>query len=179
MLLGFCHYYHLSIVFTIFVVITIPNFRIMAKLQTGDKAPDFKGKNQNGNEVCLQDFKGKKLVLYFYPKDNTSGCTAEACSLRDSYSDFRSRGYEIVGVSPDSEKSHIGFIAKNSLPFTLIADTDKTIAAAYGVWGEKKMYGRAYMGIIRTTFVIDENGIIKDIIEKVDTKNHARQLFSN
>ena len=152
---------------------------MMTKLKTGDKAPDFKGKDENGSEVCLQDYRGKKLVLYFYPKDNTSGCTAEACSLRDSYSDFRSRGYEIIGVSPDSEKSHTGFIAKNSLPFTLIADTDKTIAAAYGVWGEKKMYGRAYMGIIRTTFVMDENGIIEDIIEKVDTKNHARQLLGN
>ena len=151
----------------------------MSKLKIGDKAPDFKGKDENGNEVCLQDYKGKKLVLYFYPKDNTSGCTAEACSLRDSYSDFRSIGYEIVGVSPDSEKSHTGFIAKNSLPFTLIADADKTIAAAYGVWGEKKMYGRAYMGIIRTTFVIGENGLIENIIEKVDTKNHARQLLGN
>ena len=149
------------------------------KLQKGDKAPDFKGKNQNGNDICLQDYKGKKLVLYFYPKDNTSGCTAEACSLRDSYGDFRSNGYEIVGVSPDNEKSHTGFIAKNNLPFTLIADTEKTIAQAYGVWGEKKMYGRSYMGIIRTTFVIDAEGIISDIIEKVDTKNHAQQLMIN
>ena len=148
----------------------------MFKLKRGDKAPDFKGKNQNGNDVCLQDYKGKKLVLYFYPKDNTSGCTAEACSLRDWYGDFRSRGYEIVGVSPDSEKSHIGFIAKYSLPFTLIADTDKIIATSYGVWGEKKMYGRSYMGIFRTTFVIDEDGYISDVIEKVDTKNHAQQI---
>jgi peroxiredoxin Q/BCP len=149
----------------------------MSKLKTGDQAPGFKGKDQNGNEVSLQDYRGKKLVLYFYPKDNTGGCTAEACSLRDSYSDFCSRGYEIVGISPDSEKSHTGFIAKYSLPFTLIADTGKVIAAAYGVWGEKKMYGRACMGIIRTTFVIDEKGIIEDVIEKVDTKNHARQLI--
>ena len=151
----------------------------MLKLKTGDKAPDFKGKNQDGYDVCLHDYKDKKLVLYFYPKDNTSGCTAEACSLRDSYSDFRDRGYEIVGVSPDSEKSHTGFIAKHHLPFTLIADTDKTIATAYGVWGEKKMYGRAYMGIIRTTFVIDEQGFIGEIIEKVDTKNHAKQIISS
>ena len=149
----------------------------MIKLKIGDKAPDFKGNDQNENEICLANYSGKKLVLYFYPKDNTSGCTAEACNLRDSYSDFRSRGYEVVGVSPDSEKSHAGFIAKNNLPFTLIADTGKTIATAYGVWGEKKMYGRAYMGIIRTTFVIDENGVIEDIIEKVDTKDHARQLL--
>jgi len=148
----------------------------MLKLVPGDKAPDFKGKNQNGDDICLQDYKGRKLVLYFYPKDNTSGCTAEACSLRDWYGDFRSRGYEIVGVSPDSEKSHIGFIAKYSLPFTLIADTDKIIATSYGVWGEKKMYGRSYMGIFRTTFVIDEDGYISDVIEKVDTKNHAQQI---
>jgi len=148
----------------------------MIKLRIGDQAPDFKGKDQNGNEICLQDYKDKKLVLYFYPKDNTSGCTAEACSLRDSYSYLRNRGYEIIGVSPDSEKSHTGFIAKHNLPFNLIADTEKTVATAYGVWSEKKMYGRTYMGIIRTTFVIDENGIIEDIIEKVDTKNHAQQL---
>ena len=149
----------------------------MSKLKTGDYAPDFKGKDQNGKEVCFQDYRGKKLILYFYPKDNTSGCTAEACSLRDSYSDFRRRGYEIIGVSPDSEKSHTGFIAKYNLPFTLIADTEKTIATAYGVWAEKKMYGRAYMGILRTTFVIDENGVIENIIEKVDTKNHASQII--
>ena len=149
----------------------------MSKLKTGDYAPDFKGKGQNGKEVCFQDYRGKKLILYFYPKDNTSGCTAEACSLRDSYSDFRRRGYEIIGVSPDSEKSHTGFIAKYSLPFTLIADTEKTIATAYGVWAEKKMYGRAYLGILRTTFVIDENGVIENIIEKVDTKNHASQII--
>ncbi len=149
----------------------------MSTLKIGDKAPDFKGKDQSGKEINLSDYKGKKLVLYFYPKDNTSGCTAEACSLRDSYSDFRSRGYEIVGVSPDNEKSHTGFIVKYSLPFTLIADTDKVIASNYGVWGEKKMYGRAYMGIIRTTFVIDEKGMIENIIEKVDTKNHAQQLL--
>jgi peroxiredoxin Q/BCP len=148
----------------------------MLKLKTGDQAPDFRGKDQNGREVGLLDYLGRKLILYFYPKDNTSGCTAEACNLRDSYSDFRRRGYEIVGVSPDSEKSHSGFIAKYSLPFTLIADTGKTIATAYGVWAEKKMYGRAYMGILRTTFVIDENGMIENIIEKVDTKNHAEQI---
>lgn len=149
----------------------------MPKLAAGDKAPDFKGKDQNGKETSLSDFRGRKLVLYFYPKDNTSGCTAEACSLRDSYGEFRRRGYEIVGVSPDSEKSHTEFISRHRLPFTLIADTDKTIAAAYHVWAEKKMYGRSYMGILRTTFVIDEQGIIENIIEKVDTKNHSRQLL--
>ena len=150
----------------------------MLKLVPGDKAPDFKGKNQNGDDICLQDYKGRKLVLYFYPKDNTSGCTAEACSLRDAYGDLRSRGYEIVGVSPDSEKSHTGFIAKHSLPFNLIADTDSVIAMAYGVWGEKKMYGRSYIGTFRTTFVIDQDGVISEIIEKVDTKNHAKQLIN-
>ena len=149
----------------------------MKSIVPGDKAPDFRGKDQNGNDVSLVDYHGKKLVLYFYPKDNTSGCTAEACSLRDSYSEFRQQGYEIVGVSPDSEKSHTRFITKNNLPFTLIADADKSIAMAYGVWAEKKMYGRAYMGILRTTFVIDEKGIIEKIIEKVDTKNHAGQLL--
>ena len=149
----------------------------MIKIKIGDKAPDFQGKDQNGNEICLQDYSGKKLILYFYPKDNTSGCTAEACSIRDSYDDFHNRGYEIAGVSPDSEKSHTGFIAKYNLPFTLIADVDKAIAIAYGVWGEKKLYGRVYMGINRTTFVIDENGYIENIIEKVDTKNHANQIF--
>ena len=149
----------------------------MIKLKIGDQAPDFKGKDQDGNEISLQDYRDKKLVLYFYPKDNTSGCTAEACSLRDSYSNFRNSGYEIVGVSPDSEKSHISFKSKHNLPFALIADTDKVIAASYGVWGEKKMCGRVYMGIIRTSFVINEKGLIEDIIEKVDTKNHAEQLL--
>ena len=149
----------------------------MIKLNIGDQAPDFKGKNQNGESVALSDYQNKKLVLYFYPKDNTRGCTAEACSLRDSYADFLNDGYEIIGVSPDSEKSHTGFIAKHQLPFMLIADTDKTIATTYGVWAEKKMYGRAYMGIIRTTFIINEKGVIENIIEKVDTKNHAQQLL--
>ena len=149
----------------------------MSQLKTGDQAPIFKGKDQTGKEVSLRDYRGRKLILYFYPKDNTSGCTAEACSLRDSYGDFRSRGYEIVGISPDSEKSHTGFIAKYNLPFTLIADTDKTISTAYGVWVEKKMYGKSYMGIFRTTFVIDGNGVIEKIIDKVDTKNHAKQII--
>jgi peroxiredoxin Q/BCP len=149
----------------------------MDKLKIGDKAPLFKGKNQDGKEIALDDFRGKKLVLYFYPKDNTSGCTAEACSLRDSYSDFTNNAYAIVGVSPDSERSHVGFIAKHSLPFPLIADTDHAIATMYGAWGEKKLYGKTYMGMLRTTFVIDENGVIENIIAKVDTKNHATQLL--
>ncbi len=149
----------------------------MSKLSAGDKAPDFKGKNQDGKDIHLSDYLGKKLILYFYPKDNTSGCTAEACSLRDSYGEFRNKGYEIVGISPDTEKSHTGFIHKYQLPFTLVADTDHAIATAYGVWAEKKMYGRTYMGILRTTFVINEKGVIENIIEKVDTKNHAGQLL--
>lgn len=126
----------------------------------------------------MSDYKGRKLVLYFYPKDNTSGCTAEACTLRDSHENLRSAGYEVLGVSPDSEKSHTGFISKYSLPFPLIADADKTVAQAYGVWGEKKMCGRAYFGIIRSTFLIDEKGVIEDVISKVDVKNAGEQILS-
>ena len=150
----------------------------MISLKKGDKAPDFSAKDQNGNTISLSDYKGKKLVIYFYPKDNTSGCTAEACSLRDSYSALQSKGYEILGVSPDSENSHVNFIKKYNLPFPLIADTDKSLAQAYGVWGEKKMYGKTYFGIIRTTFKIDAEGFIEEVISKVDTKNHAEQLLS-
>jgi peroxiredoxin Q/BCP len=148
----------------------------MIDLKIGDKAPDFSSKDQDGNIVTLADYKGKKLVLYFYPKDNTSGCTAEACSLRDSYQVLQSKGYSILGVSPDSEKSHAGFREKYTLPFPLIADTDKTVAQLYGVWAEKKMYGKTYMGILRTTFKIDENGLIEDIITKVRTKDHGEQI---
>ncbi|MDR1553935.1 MAG: thioredoxin-dependent thiol peroxidase [Prevotellaceae bacterium] len=150
----------------------------MKKLNTGDKAPDFSGVTQNGKTIKLADFKGKKLVLYFYPKDNTSGCTAEACSLRDGYARFLQQGYEIVGVSIDSVSSHQKFTEKHSLPFSLIADVDKKIVEDYGVWGEKKFMGKTYTGTIRTTFIIDENGIIEKIIEKVDTKNHAEQIIS-
>jgi peroxiredoxin Q/BCP len=149
----------------------------MANLKTGDRAPDFSGNDQNGNIVRLSDYKGKKLVLYFYPKDNTSGCTAEACSLRDSYQALQARGYAILGVSPDSEKSHTNFIRKYDLPFPLIADTDKNIAQTYGVWAEKKLYGKTYMGIIRTTYKINENGVIEDIITKVRTKDHGEQIL--
>jgi peroxiredoxin Q/BCP len=150
----------------------------MAELQEGSKAPLFKGIDQNGNEVKLGDFAGKKIVLYFYPKDNTPGCTAEACNLRDNYSALLKKGFAVVGVSPDSEKSHKGFAGKYALPFPLIADTSKKILEAYGVWGEKKMYGRSYMGVIRTTFVIDEKGIIEKIVTKVDTAGHTEQLFN-
>ncbi|MDR1983480.1 MAG: thioredoxin-dependent thiol peroxidase [Prevotellaceae bacterium] len=150
----------------------------MKKLNTGDKAPDFSGINQDGKTITLADFKGKKLALYFYPKDNTSGCTAEACSLRDGYAHFLKQGYEIVGVSTDNVASHQKFTEKYSIPFSLIADTDKKIVEDYGVWGEKKFMGKTYMGTVRTTFIIDENGIIENIIEKVDTKNHAEQIQS-
>lgn len=145
-------------------------------LSVGDKAPDFTGIDQEGNTLSLAQFAGKRLILYFYPKDNTSGCTAEACSLRDGYAELRVQGFEIVGVSPDSAKSHQGFAAKHSLPFPLIADTDKTIATAYGVWGLKKFMGREYMGILRTTFVIDGEGRIEKIFDKVRTKDHFEQI---
>ena len=148
----------------------------MVKLKEGDKAPSFKGITETGKAVSLTDYKGKKLVLYFYPKDSTPGCTAEACDLRDNYKMFQKQGYEILGVSPDSEASHQKFIAKFELPFSLLADTDHSIAEAYGAWGEKSMYGKKYMGILRTTFVIDEKGKIEKVIEKVDTKNHTQQI---
>jgi thioredoxin-dependent peroxiredoxin len=148
------------------------------ELKIGDQAPAFEGKDQNGNTVRLRDYKGKKVILYFYPKDNTSGCTAQACNLRDNYSHLLKEGYEVIGVSVDSGKSHQNFIGKYDLPFTLIADTDKKIVEQYGVWQEKSMYGRKYMGTMRYTFVIDENGIIEDIITKVKTAEHASQILS-
>ncbi|MBR6492060.1 MAG: thioredoxin-dependent thiol peroxidase [Bacteroidales bacterium] len=148
-------------------------------MNIGDKAPEILGKDENGKEIKLSDYKGQKLVLYFYPKDNTSGCTAEACSLRDNYSELRNAGYAVVGVSVDDEKSHQKFIAKNELPFSLIADTDKKLVEQFGVWGEKSMYGRKYFGTIRTTFIIDENGIIEKIIgpKQIKTKIHASQIL--
>lgn len=151
----------------------------MIQLKEGDKAPYFEGINQDGKKLSLNDYKGKKLILYFYPKDNTSGCTAEACNLNDNYAQLTSEGYEIVGVSPDSAASHLKFIAKNNLSFHLIADTEKKILETYGVWAEKSMYGRKYMGVLRTTFLIDEQGIIRNIIRKVDTKDHVKQIINN
>ena len=142
----------------------------------GKKAPAFSALDENGNTIGLDTFSGKKLVLYFYPKDDTPGCTAEACSLRDNYQDLLDKGYAVLGVSPDDSKKHTKFIAKYSLPFSLLADTDQAVCNAYGVWVEKSMYGRKYMGVARTTFVIDENGTLTEIIEKVDTKNHASQI---
>ena len=133
-------------------------------INVGDKAPEILGINEKGEEIRLSAYKGKKIVLYFYPKDNTSGCTAQACNLRDNYSELRKVGYEVIGVSVDNEKSHQKFIEKNNLPFTLIADTDKKLVEEFGVWGEKKLYGRAYMGTFRNTFLINEEGIVERII---------------
>lgn len=149
----------------------------MTHLKQGDKAPQFSGKDQNGNDINLNDFKGKKVVLYFYPKDSTPGCTAQACDLRDNYDMLLSKGYVVIGVSADSEKSHQKFIEKHELPFPLIADTEKEIIKLYGVWGPKKFMGRTFDGINRTTFVIDEEGVIKEIIEKVKTKEHTKQII--
>ncbi len=146
-------------------------------LKKGSKAPAFKGIDQHGNTLELKQFKGKKLILYFYPKDSTPGCTAEACSLRDASDELDENGYAVVGVSADSQKSHLNFATKQQLNFPLIADTDHKILEAYEAWGEKSLYGRKYMGILRKTFVINEKGNIERIIEKVNTKSHAQQIF--
>lgn len=148
-------------------------------MNIGDKAPEILGRDQNGKEIKLSDFAGRKLVLYFYPKDSTSGCTSEACSLRDNYAELRRQGYEVVGVSIQDEASHQKFIEKNQLPFSLIADTDKTLVQQMGVWGEKSMYGRKYFGTLRTTFIIDENGIIERVFrpKEIKTKVHAEQIL--
>lgn len=149
----------------------------MITLKAGDPAPEFQGIDQNGDTVKLSDFKGKKLIIYFYPKDNTPGCTAQSCNLRDNYTELQKQGYEILGVSQDSEKSHQKFIDKFDLPFTLLADTDHTIHEVFGTWGEKSMYGKTYMGTLRTTFVINEEGNITEVIEKVKTKDHTAQIL--
>lgn len=151
----------------------------MTTLKAGDKAPDFTSTDQNGNSVSLSDFKGKKVVLYFYPKDNTPTCTVEACNLRDNYSDLTAKGFEVIGVSPDSEKKHQNFIKKYELPFTLLADTDHTILKAYEVWGEKKFMGKIYDGVHRITFVIDENGMIERVFDKVKSKVHSEQILES
>jgi len=150
----------------------------MAQLKEGASAPDFSGKDQDGKIIRLADFKGKKVILYFYPKDDTPGCTAEACNLRDNYESLLSKGFSIIGVSPDTEKSHTKFRTKYTLPFSLIADPDTTIIKAYGAWGEKKMYGKSYMGVLRTTYVIDEKGKIMKTFTKVDTQNHTQQILT-
>ena len=148
-------------------------------INVGDKIPEILGKDQNGNEIKSSDFAGKKLVLYFYPKDMTPGCTNEACNLRDNYSELRAQGYEVLGVSVDDEKKHQNFIAKHELPFSLIADTDKKLVEEFGVWGEKKMCGRTYMGTFRTTFLVNEQGIVERIInpKEVKVKEHAQQIL--
>ena len=146
-------------------------------LQIGNPAPDFTAPNQHGETVKLSDFKGKKIILYFYPKDDTPGCTAQACNLRDNHAALQQQGYEVLGVSSDSVASHDKFAGKFDLPFTLVADEDKSINEAYGVWKEKSMYSRTYMGTARTTFVIDEDGKIADIIEKVKTGEHTAQIL--
>jgi peroxiredoxin Q/BCP len=146
-------------------------------LKEGSTAPAFKTKDGNGDTVNLKDLRGQKVVLYFYPKDDTPGCTKEACSFRDAFSKFKKKGIAVLGVSPDSEASHKRFATKYSLPFTLLADPDREIAEAYGVWGEKKFMGRTYMGVHRTTFLIDERGKIKKIFEKVKPEDHASEVL--
>lgn len=150
----------------------------MAKLNVGDMAPDFTGLTQEGNSLSLSDLKGSRIVLYFYPKDNTSGCTLEAKSLRDGKAELAERGYRIIGVSPDSERSHQNFCAKHDLNFTLLADTDHSICEAFDVWKEKSMYGRKYMGVVRTTFLLDEEGRITHIFNKVKTAEHYQQIVN-
>ena len=149
----------------------------MTELAEGMKAPDFSGKDQSGNAISLKDLQGRKVILYFYPKDNTPGCTTESCNLRDNYRELIKKGFEVFGVSADSEKSHQNFIDKYNLPFNLISDSGKEILKAYGAWGLKKLYGKAYEGILRKTFIIDEQGVILKIINKVDTKNHTNQIL--
>ncbi|HRN41472.1 MAG TPA: thioredoxin-dependent thiol peroxidase [Vicingus sp.] len=150
----------------------------MSMLKEGDKAPDFGVKDQDGRLHQLSDYKGKKIALYFYPKDLTPGCTTQSCNLRDNYTDLKKAGIEVIGVSADTEKKHVQFIDKHQLPFTLLADTDKKLINAYGVWGPKKFMGKEFDGINRTTFIIDEQGFIKKIIDKVETKNHAQQIIN-
>lgn len=148
------------------------------KLKAGDKAPDFISKDQDGKKISLRQFKGKKVVLYFYPKDNSSGCTAQACSLRDNIKELKMQGYTVLGVSTDDAASHKGFIEKNALPFALIADTDKSIHQKYGVWTEKERNGLKAFSTTRTTFIINKNGFISNVITQIDTKNHAGQILS-
>ncbi|MEI6950429.1 thioredoxin-dependent thiol peroxidase [Paraflavisolibacter sp. H34] len=147
------------------------------ELKAGDQAPEFSGKDQNGNEVSLKDFKGKKVVLYFYPKDDTPGCTAQACNLRDNFSTLKAQGFEILGVSPDDAGSHQAFREKYQLPFPLLADPERQIIEQYGVWGEKNSYGKVTIGLLRTTFVIDEEGTIQKVFKRPNTKEHAEEIL--
>jgi len=149
----------------------------MGLIKVGDLAPDFEAKDQNGKEISISKFKGKKIILYFYPKDNTPGCTAEACNLRDNYTELLAKGFVVIGISADSAASHIKFQSKFELPFFLIPDEDKKIIQAYNAWGEKKLYGRIYEGILRKTYIIDEKSKILKIIEKVKTNDHTNQIL--
>lgn len=151
----------------------------MTELSEGQKAPDFTANDQNGKSISLSDLSGRDVILYFYPKDDTPGCTAEACSFRDNYQSLLKQGFEVLGVSTDDERSHQKFITKYDLPFSLIADTDKKIVQAYGVWVEKNMYGKKYMGVARKTFIIDKSGLIRKIIDKVDTQNPSGQIVDS
>jgi thioredoxin-dependent peroxiredoxin len=150
---------------------------MMSELKKGDLAPSISALDENGKRITLEEYRGKKVVLYFYPRDNTPGCTAEACDLRDNYTQFLKQGFEVIGVSADSEKSHQNFKNKYQLPFRLISDPDKKVLQDYGAWGEKKNYGKTYMGIIRKTFIINEEGYVEKIIEKVKTSEHSKQIF--
>jgi thioredoxin-dependent peroxiredoxin len=151
----------------------------MTTLKLGDKAPSFQSTDQHGKSIKLDDFKGSKVVLFFYPKDNTPGCTAEACNLRDNYQALLNKGYKVIGVSADDLKSHQKFSEKFDLPFPLLPDTDKKIVTDYGVWGPKKFMGKSYEGLSRTTFVIDDQGVIEKVFDKVDTKNHSQQILES
>jgi len=150
----------------------------MTTLQAGDKAPSFTGINEDGQKISLKDYKGQKLILFFYPKDDTPGCTAAACNLRDNYSELREKGFQMLGVSPDKDTKHRKFIDKHSFPFSLIADPDKELIQSYGLWGLKKFMGREYEGVYRTTFIIDEDGVIEHVISKVKTKAHTEQILA-
>lgn len=149
----------------------------MAELKEGDIAPVFTGTDQNNESISLSDYKGKKVILYFYPKDNTPGCTAESCNLNDNYAELTEKGFDVIGVSPDSAEKHLKFIAKYNFNFKLVADTEREILQLYNAWGEKKLYGKTYMGVLRTTYIIDENGIIVKIFKKVKTKDHYNQIM--
>ena len=150
----------------------------MPELKEGDLAPAINATDENGELITLEEYRGKKVVLYFYPRDNTPGCTAEACDLRDNYSQFIEQGFEIIGVSADSEKSHRKFKSKYELPFRLISDVDRKVLQDYGAWGEKKLYGKSFLGLIRLTFIINEDGYVEKIIKKVKTKEHSKQIFA-
>ena len=150
----------------------------MPELKEGDLAPAINATDENGELITLEEYRGKKVVLYFYPRDNTPGCTAEACDLRDNYSQFIEQGFEIIGVSADTEKSHRKFKSKYELPFRLISDVDRKVLQDYGAWGEKKLYGKSFLGVIRLTFIINEDGYVEKIIKKVKTKEHSKQIFA-